>query len=112
MSATVSKSSFSAQWIQARWAIIAQEVPFLEEDDRPSAEVFDQYERIFQRMNSSVEKKVNTIIVNNWIAMQNGLDSVTRMLSQARAPHVGGLNALCQWSATHGSRPGSGPWAN
>lgn len=103
MTATISKTSFTDQWITSRWNNLKEEVPQLSERDAVSRVMLENFERIFQRSNKTVELKVNSLLVSSWLANGVGLESVNRIVSQARAPHVSGLTALCDLTLKYDS---------
>lgn len=95
MVSTTTKSSFSDQWLQSRWANIQQDNPLLMETDAIDRDIMSLYDNFFQKPLITINKKVNILYYAYFLAHQQRMDGVKRIIEQAKAPHVSGLNALC-----------------
>lgn len=94
--ATAAKTSYTDAWLESRWANLVTDSPNMADAERVSRETLVHYGNLFHGVNVSPKTKIMGLVFNHYLASAANFQGIVRMIEQSKAPHVGGLTALCE----------------
>lgn len=94
--ATAAKTSYTDAWLESRWANLVTDSPNMADAERVSRETLIHYGNLFHGVNVPPKTKIMGLVFNHYLASAANFQGIVRMIEQSKAPHVGGLTALCE----------------
>lgn len=94
--ATAAKTSYTDAWLESRWANLVTDSPNMADAERVSRETLIHYGNLFHGVNVPPKTKIMGLLFNHYLASAANFQGIVRMIEQSKAPHVGGLTALCE----------------
>lgn len=94
--ATAAKTSYTDAWLESRWGNLVTDSPNMADAERVSRETLINYGNLFHGVTIPAKTKIMGLLFNHYLASAANFQGIVRMIEQSKAPHVGGLTALCE----------------